>query len=358
MRPQRRTRTINLALGALVAMLLTLALGATTAGAAVDSAPVSSPAAAAKAYWTKARMRAAVPADPVPSELAPEAGDAPAAPATGAPSYVPAAAPAQARNATLQSGSAPAVAPLPLGSSREVSGPSAPGVRAHGKVFFTIPGEGDFVCSGTAVNSRNRSVVWTAGHCVYDAGPRSQGYTNAFSTNFIFVPAYRDGQAPFGRWAARRLATTTRWESSANLKYDFGAAIVRKHGVRRLQGVVGARGIGFSQPRGQVLEAFGYPAVAPFTGEREFSCTDAPTSGDPRNPRPGPRPLRIDCDMTAGASGGGWITGTTLVSVTSYGYDDQVNDLYGSYMANAARHLYKSVRGHRKRAVRTAPAAP
>ena len=51
----------------------------------------------------------------------------------------------------------------------------------HGKVFFTLNGS-NFVCSGTALNSSNRSVVWTAGHCLNE-GP------GAFATNFAFVPA-------------------------------------------------------------------------------------------------------------------------------------------------------------------------
>ncbi len=57
----------------------------------------------------------------------------------------------------------------------------------HGKVFFTIPSgpeAGDYVCSRTALNSRNRSVVWTAGHCVFDTDGR------VFATNWVFVPGF------------------------------------------------------------------------------------------------------------------------------------------------------------------------
>ena len=49
----------------------------------------------------------------------------------------------------------------------------------------------------------------------------------------------------------------------------------------------------------------------------------------------------IDCDMTAGSSGGGWIAGTTLLSVTSYGYPSSSDHLYGPYMSRSAKSLYR-----------------
>ncbi len=337
---------LGLALCAVVVALLASGLVAATAPAAVQVKRLGTPPIPAAQYWTKARMRAAKPADvPLPgaSELAASAQSG-----FGAePSYVPAAPAGSSAPVKLLAGSSSSERLLP-GSSQQVPDPSAPGIRAHGKVFFTIPGQGDFVCSGTAVNSRNRSVVWTAGHCVFDAGPSNQGYTNRYSTNFIFVPAYRDGAAPFGRWAARRLATTDAWMDGANLKYDLGAAVVRKHSDGRLQRVVGARGIGFDQPRDQALQAIGYPQELPFNGRREFRCSGAPVGTDDPGGA-GPRTTRIRCDMTGGSSGGGWIAGSTLVSVTSYGYATDPGFLYGPYMNSTAKELYKSVRGKKKR---------
>ena len=70
-------------------------------------------------------------------------------------------------------------------------------------MFFTDDGL-NYVCSGTAVLSGNKSMVWTAGHCVHD------GASN-FHTNWSFVPAYADGSRPYGTWTARTLLTTSGW---------------------------------------------------------------------------------------------------------------------------------------------------
>ena len=238
---------------------------------------------------------------------------------------------------------------IPGGTRDEITDPSQAEFRPHGKVFFTIPSgaeAGDYVCSATTVNSKNKSVVWTAGHCVYPEGG------SGFVTNWTFVPAYHEGTAPFGEWPAKRLATTGPWEGAANIKYDLGAAVVRTSAEgTKLQNVVGARGIGFDQPREQTYQAIGYPAVPPpleFTGEREFRCT-SPFGGSDEPGTTGPPTMVIDCDMTGGSSGGGWIAGTTLLSVTSYGYPLELDQLYGPYMSSSAKALYKNVRGGKKK---------
>jgi V8-like Glu-specific endopeptidase len=359
-----RSRQAMLALGA--ALAAGLALLPATAGAAPGMQRVDAHT-GARAYWTPARMRAAEPVDPVDASSLGEG--APAAPAAaagggGTPTYVGPAAAGVPDAATLRSGSIAEPRRYHPGSDftrDEIDDPSAPAYSAHGKVYFKVvrgTEPGNYVCSGTAVNSRNRSVVWTAGHCIYDH-EASGGY----SRKFIFVPGYEDGNEPYGEWPAKAIATTPGWRYHANLSYDLGAAIVsRDASMRALQRVVGATGIGFSQPRLQPLEAFGYPAVPgvglhgiplhpEFDGEHEFRCTTKPFGADPSTGDPGPQTTGIGCDMTAGASGGGWISRTTglLTSVTSYGYENEIDHLYGPYMTKQAKALYKLVRGKRRR---------
>ncbi len=338
-----------------VALLLTaaIALGASQpAAAGPDERAVHRSGASIRAYWTPERMAAALPA----LAPAPAGADANGTPDDGEPpSFVP---PAGEGAPELRRGIAtagiepvraePAAAKL---KRREVADPSAPNVRAHGKVFFTTRRGGtarDWVCSGTAVNSRNRSVVWTAGHCVFD---RRSG--TGFVSNWTFVPGYHEGEAPFGRWPARRLATTRQWRRKANLGFDLGAAVVRRNADRRrLQGVVGARGIAFNQRARQQYAAFGYPQVelptepGVFTGEREFRCASK-LRGRDATPGRAPAAMRLRCDMTAGSSGGGWVAKRTVLSVTSYLRNHDPGFLYGPYMANAAKRLYQSVRGKR-----------
>ena len=330
---------------ALIAILLALALPGVAAASGPVELRVDQPAAEVLDYWTQARMRAA---EPVPIETGGEPDLAPpsaADPDPAAPTYVPPAAPGPAADARLLPGTAGEPTAARRGKATPVADPGAAGIRAHGKVFFTIPkgpDADDYVCSGTAVNSRNRSVVITAGHCVFDAETGG-----GKSTNFIFVPAYRDHATPYGVWAAKSLSTTRQWKKTGNLRYDLGAAVIRRNHGRRLQSVVGARGIGFSQPRDQSYDIFGYPAMEPFDGELEYRCPSNSKGSDSPGGK-GPNTIRASCNMTPGASGGGWIVGDrTLVSVTSYGYDHDPGFLYGPYLATTAKKLYKSVKGRK-----------
>lgn len=302
------------------------------------------PAREVREYWTDARLRAAEPVDaPELSGAVPDAAGQGASSAASSPAYVPPS-PSAPR---LRRGRGSAQDIFPGDTRQEITDPGAPEFSAHGKVFFTVPAgdnAGDYVCSGTAVNSRNRSVVWTAGHCVL---PEESG---GFVTNWIFIPGYSEDAQPYGQWPAKRLATTGPWQESRNIKYDLGAAVVRRSPEgERLSNVVASRGIAFDQPRDHLYSAYGYPAVptplAPeFSGEREFRCVSRPLGTD--NPgTAGPATTSIECDMTGGSSGGGWIVDSTLLTVTSYGYQLELETLYGPYMSTGAKSLYRNVRG-------------
>jgi hypothetical protein len=201
----------------------------------------------------------------------------------------------------------------------------------HGKVFFTLGGV-NYVCSGTAVNSSNRSVVWTAGHCVNE-GP------GAFATNWAFVPAYRDGSAPFGTWTARNLVTSSAWANGGDISYDVAGAVMNTNGGSSLTDVVGGRGIAFNYNRNQFYTSFGYPAAPPFNGERLWVCESQLLTSDPTT---SPQTMGIGCDMTGGSSGGGWIVGGAVHSVNSYGYGNQPNVMYGPYHGSVAQSVYNA----------------
>lgn len=343
---------VHLALATALAVTAALLAGAPTARADVATgSPGGESAADVRDYWTPARMAAAAEVPEPDSAFvgrAPDAAsDGPYDP--GDATYVPASGPANVRDGAP---ARPTKGPLGVGVTRaEITDPAAADVRMHGKVFFTVasgPGAGDYVCSGTALNSRNRSVVWTAGHCVFDLANGS----NAFASNWVFVPGYSDAGAPYGEWPAKRLATTRAWKTAANIRYDLGAAVVAKNVEgQRLGDVVGGRGIGFDQPRDQKYSAYGYPALdnpLEFTGDREWRC-DSISAGADAPVGSGPATMAINCDMTGGSSGGGWVAGNTLLSVTSYGYAIEPNLLYGPYLSATAKALYKNVSGKRKK---------
>lgn len=82
-----------------------------------------------------------------------------------------------------------------------------------GKLFFTQHGS-NYVCSAAVVGSSyaSRSIM-TAGHCLHAGDNTPAGW----STNVVFVSAYKDGAAPYGQWSASALAVRTPWYTSADL---------------------------------------------------------------------------------------------------------------------------------------------
>lgn len=274
-----------------------------------SSAIVSSSAAqAAQDYWTPERMKAALPGD---SLVAGKVATPITQPQAGQPATV--------------SGREPVL--------KATSGPLTP-IPNVGKVFFTINGSG-YVCSGNSVNSTNGSTVSTAGHCINE-GP------GAYYKDFVFVPAYENGSAPYGKWAARTLVATSQWVNKGDINYDTGFAVVSTLNGKRLADVVGASGVAFNQARGLTYTAYGYPAGTPYDGQRLWSCAGKATN-DPYNS--GNTTQGIPCTMTGGSSGGPWFIGTGSKglqnSINSYGYDG-LQAMFGPYWGSAIQNTYKT----------------
>jgi V8-like Glu-specific endopeptidase len=282
----------------LVLAILACALVAAPAQARVKTKEVEKSDAAIEQYWTAERMANAKPAE----LLVDKAGKV-----TGKQAHASA-----------------------LASARQIPPPyTGAGTRTNGKVFFSDGGTA-YVCSGTAVLSGNRSTVWTAGHCIHDGA-------SGFHTNWAFVPAYADGQRPYGTWTARRLATTSGWANNGDFSYDLGAAAVNLQGGVALTDRVGGRGVAFNYNRSQTYNAHGYPAAPPFNGQRLWVCTSGLRYNDTSA---NPPTMGISCDMTGGSSGGGWLVGSSVYSVNSYGYRTLRNVMFGPYQGTVAQSLY------------------
>jgi V8-like Glu-specific endopeptidase len=201
-----------------------------------------------------------------------------------------------------------------------------------GRVFFTFQGA-TASCSGDAVTSANASTVITAGHCV-----RLDG---SWHKNWVFVPGYHDGKAPFGKWTARRTLTTPQWKADEDLNFDVGAAVVNPLHGRRLTSVVGGQGIAFNQKRGQDMTSFGYPAETPYDGSKLIFCSGT-TIDDPLTSND----QGMACDMTGGSSGGPWFLrfadGRGVQnSVNSFKYTFLPTHMFGPYFGTAAQNLYR-----------------
>lgn len=284
-------------------------------------------------YWTEDRMAKAIPADrglPGKPSKAP-AGLVPSA--TGPAVKVPGAAPTEPK---LK----PSASPSPQAGGFEWPGPQyTPVASTAGKVFFTSGGL-NYVCSGTATNSENKDVVMTAGHCVHSGGG------GTWHTNWVFVPNRIDGTNPFGVWTARELWSLNGWILNSDFAWDIGAAVLFDNGGSHLVNVVGGQGIAWNQPRGQFVYSFGYPAAAPYGGERLIYCYDYTFDDTNFNPAT----LGIVCDMTGGSSGGGWLMAFDgsafgyVNSVNSYKYNGLPQYMFGPYFGDGAANLYNAVR--------------
>ena len=219
-------------------------------------------------------------------------------------------------------------------TSSTVDDPKQPPYRRHGKLFFTNGG-GTHQCSGTIVTAANRSVVATAGHCVFD------DRADLANSSTTFAPAFKDGEMPFGLWDATHVLTTPQW-IEGDLRYDIGMIVVERHGDSTIQEVLGSRGISFRQEPTQLFESYGYPSDHPFDGEELVRCSSAPGYEDPLFQHPAPN--AIGCDMSRGASGGGWLIqtrqGDLVNSVNSYLYPGFDGIMFGPYFGNIAEALY------------------
>ena len=208
--------------------------------------------------------------------------------------------------------------------------------RTWGKVFFAAP-DGDYVCSGTAVSSKNGSVVWTAGHCAATAGAKS-----FYKDRWIFVPAYDNGKAPFGKFVAQTFFTTHAWYAKGDSAFDLAAVVVAPLKGKTLVDTVGGQGIAFNQTRTQEYVSGGYPADYPFDGQTLYVC-DAPLGGNDRSASPPDdrhwlrhdrrlerrrlarqRPERPRDDRLG----------------EQLGYFSQPDAMYGPYQGHAAERLY------------------
>lgn len=312
-----------------------LSLPSEPTGAIVHELLSSADAASGKSatdYWTPQRMQSAIPMDQLVSrdKKVSNAGKVTGELKRGNASSVP---------ATPRASAVPGV-PLPgSGQAWEDGGEVA---KTAGRVFFKFDGQ-DASCSGNAVTSENGSTVMTAGHCVKLEGK--------WHTDWVFVPGYDNGEAPFGEWPAAKTLATEEWVKDEDINFDVGAGVVKPLDGQNLTDVVGGQGIAFNQERGQEMYAFGYPAAPPYDGEQLIYC-NGDTFDDPLGPIMGSTAQGMPCDMTGGSSGGPWFldfdpaTGTgTQNSVVSYGYAFLPFLLFGPYFGDEAQALYESASG-------------
>ncbi|WP_408950088.1 trypsin-like serine peptidase [Lysobacter sp. Hz 25] len=167
-----------------------------------------------------------------------------------------------------------------------------------GKLYFTKPNGSSSYC--TANVASGNSVLVTAAHCVYSFG---QGW----NSNFVFVPAERYGVAPYGQFGWSTARVPTNWISSGTRRWDV--AVIKLTGEQTsglpVTSYVGWLGRAWNQPYSLYTYSHGYASnlSTQYTNICAGQTYDSPTEGT--------NVLVQGCDMTYGASGGGWLINYT-----------------------------------------------
>ena len=133
-----------------------------------------------------------------------------------------------------------------------------------GVLFFKLNG-GNYRCSAASIGN---NAIWTAGHCTYPKHGDEEGW----SEDVIFVPAYENGEAPFGVWEAFAVLTHQEWEVNSDLRYDIGGAVLKLNEGKKISEVVGNLGFSANLDNNRHWFNIGYPVPSPFDGKRQQIC--------------------------------------------------------------------------------------
>ncbi|WP_328748499.1 trypsin-like peptidase domain-containing protein [Streptomyces sp. NBC_00285] len=140
-------------------------------------------------------------------------------------------------------------------------------------------------CTASVVHSPHRDLLITAAHCL--GGNR---------VDIVFVPGYRDGRAPYGKWKVGKRYLPAGWSQGYDEDSDVAFATVEG----AVQDVVGGnRMVTRTATGATAVTVTGYPS----SSDAPISCTNKPTAHSSTQ-------QRIECPrFTGGTSGSPWVNG-------------------------------------------------
>jgi V8-like Glu-specific endopeptidase len=217
--------------------------------------------------------------------------------------------------------------------------------RTSGYFLHTFNGSSFFFCTATLIS---RSILVTAGHCVYDTG------LNQFITAGTFFPACVNCNgggtrvAPYGSATARFVQTTSQWKAATPataLDQGFDVAVVTLN--KRTSPTVAEMGtitgfLGFClnnclQPFWQ-LSQIGFPGN--YDGGNRMNYGEHIEKSDTRDYQygsgmqggssGGPHVSNIGTVVDSASNKGQFASRNSVFAVTSWGYVDQTMKIQGS----------------------------
>lgn len=244
---------------------------------------------------------------------------------------------------------------------------------AAGRIYFEMPSNAKrkgpwngYVCSGSVVEdgTSGRSLILTAGHCVYDDANK------AFARNVLFIPN-QDGTTgngtdlncnndPLGCWTPSFGVVDQNWTTRTfpdNIPWDYAFYVVSDNGAHSgteassdiLDQTVGALPISFEPPAVDVTSS------ADFTHALGYSYSDDPNfmycAEDMMSEEAYFDWWLPSCGLSGGASGGPWVqpmdTGTgsgPVISVNSWGYTNSPGMAGPKLVDTSAECIYFSAK--------------
>ena len=199
--------------------------------------------------------------------------------------------------------------------------------------LFERDASGEHFCTASVVASPGKDLLITAAHCIN--GGKGSGYKK----DIVFIPAYRDGDAPFGVWTPQRLLVGPQWAESANPDFDVGFVVLQPDDGENIQQVLGANRLGVDSGYQYLVRVTGYPDSA-----------DAPITCVNWTSRQSATQLRFDCGgYTGGTSGSPWVThfdsrsrtGTIVGVIGGYQQGGDTPSIsYSAYLNSDIHQLY------------------
>ncbi|MFF4120442.1 trypsin-like serine peptidase [Streptomyces sp. NPDC001714] len=189
---------------------------------------------------------------------------------------------------------------------------------------------GNHFCTASVVHSPQRDLIVTAAHCIDGDGD---------ATGLVFVPGYRDGQAPYGVWKVGKRYLPDGWAHGQSEDSDVAFAVVEKRDGKQVEDVTGSNRFAAGVATGATaVTVTGYPDLR----EVPVSCTNKPVAHSATQ-------QRIDCpEFTGGTSGSPWVNGDHEVVGVLGGHEQggSTPDVsYSVVLGREAAELYKDATG-------------
>jgi V8-like Glu-specific endopeptidase len=203
--------------------------------------------------------------------------------------------------------------------------------KVVGKIVFTRPTGERATCSGAVIQKR---LVVTAGHCTYKNGN--------YMSDFLFIPAFDDGVAPYGIWSFKQVWISPTWLSNSRVpnEGDWAIFVVKDKMIGGKQTSIGDCLGWFGFATNNLVDnhvtSLGYADNFDLGGKMHQVYSQYRRNRTSHI-------VEYPSDMTEGTSGGPWVENfgsegddqNRVVGVTSYRDADSSRRYLGSSIMNS-----------------------